>query len=71
MSGALGPLQEHAITGTLTFRFEKAGQGTRASVTYSVSGYFPGGLDKIAGPVDSVIGSQLQRLKSYLEQATR
>src|SRR5688572_29973490 len=24
LSGALGPLQEHAVTGTLTFRFEKA-----------------------------------------------
>ena len=69
LSGALGPLQEHAITGTLTFAFEKAGQGTRATVTYRVTGYFPGGLEKIAGPVDSVIGEQLQRLKEYLDKA--
>ena len=71
LSGALGPLQEHAIAGTLTFRFDKAAQGTTAIVTYRVAGYFPGGIDKLAGPVDSVIGEQLQRLKEYLERTRR
>ena len=30
-------------------------------------GYRPGGLDVVAGPVDSVIGDALMRLKSYVE----
>ena len=71
MNGALGPLQAHAVTGTLTWQFAKAAKGTTATVTYSVSGYVPGGLETIAGPVDEVIGSQLKRLKAYLERSAR
>ncbi|HEY6362111.1 MAG TPA: SRPBCC family protein, partial [Vicinamibacterales bacterium] len=68
MTGALGPLQETATTGTLTWQFTPSGQGTTATVTYSVGGYFPGGFEKIAGPVDQVIGDQIRRLKAYLER---
>lgn len=68
LTGALGPLQEHAVTGTLTWQFDKAADGTTATVTYRVSGYFPGGFDNIAMPVDQVIGDQLKRLKGYVEQ---
>ena len=67
MTGALGPLQEHAVTGTLTWQFAKAAQGTTATQTYSVAGHFPGSLDKLAGPVDQVVGEQLKRLKAFLE----
>jgi uncharacterized protein YndB with AHSA1/START domain len=71
MTGALGPLQEHAVTGTLTWQFAKAGEGTTATMTYSVAGYFPGGVEKIAGPVDQVMSDQLRRLKSFLERGAR
>jgi uncharacterized protein YndB with AHSA1/START domain len=71
MTGALGPLQEHAIVGTLTFEFAKASQGTTATVTYRVAGYFPGAIDKLAGPVDGVIGEQLGRLKAFLERGAK
>jgi uncharacterized protein YndB with AHSA1/START domain len=67
LAGALGPLQEHAIAGTLTWRFEKAATGTTATATYRVSGAFPGGLDKIAAAVDQVIAEQIGRLEAYLE----
>src|SRR5687768_2217710 len=67
MSGGLGPLQEYAVTGTLTWRFAAAGQGTTATMTYVAGGYFPGGLEKIAAPVDQVLSGQLQRLKAFLE----
>ena len=69
LTGALGPLQEHAVAGTLTFRFAKAGQGTTVTVSYVVSGYFPGGVERLAGPVDGVIGEQAQRLKAHLEKS--
>jgi uncharacterized protein YndB with AHSA1/START domain len=68
MSGALGPLQEHAVVGTLTVQFASAGQGTTATLTYAVAGSFPGGLEKVAAPVDKVLSDQLQRLKTYLER---
>jgi hypothetical protein len=32
-----------------------------------VGGYLRGGLGTIAAPVDSVLGQQLGRLKSYVE----
>ncbi len=67
MSGALGPLQEHAVVGTLTVQFASAGQGTTATLTYAVAGSFPGGLEKAAAPVDKVLSDQLHRLKTYLE----
>lgn len=67
MTGALGPLQETATTGTLTWQFAASGQDTVATLTYSVGGYFPGGLEKIATPVDQVMSDQLRRLKTYLE----
>ena len=68
MTGALGPLQEHAVIGTLTWQFAASGQDATVTLTYRVAGYFPGGLDKIAGPVDQVVSEQLNRLKAYLER---
>ena len=68
MTGALGPLQEHAVTGTLTWQFAKAPSGATITVTYRVSGYFPGGVERLAGPVDGVVSAQLKRLQSYLER---
>ena len=70
MTGALGPLQETATTGTVTWQFAASGQDTIATLTYSVGGYFPGGLEKIADPVDQVMSDQLRRLKAYLERGT-
>jgi len=71
MSGALGPLQEHAVTGTLTWQFAASGQDTAVTMTYSVGGYFPGGFEKIAGPVDQVLSEQVRRLKAYLDAGAR
>jgi uncharacterized protein YndB with AHSA1/START domain len=69
MIGALGPLQEHAVTGALTWEFVVASGGTTATLTYRVGGYFPGGLEKIAAPVDQVLSDQLRRLKAHVERA--
>jgi uncharacterized protein YndB with AHSA1/START domain len=71
MTGALGPLQQHAVVGTLTWQFAASGPGTTVTLTYSVGGYFPGGLEKIASPVDQVLSDQLRRLKAYLERETK
>ena len=67
LSGALGPMQSSGATGALTFVLaEKDGQ-TTVTVTYDVGGYFRGGLDKIAGGVDMVLGQQVVGLKAAAE----
>jgi uncharacterized protein YndB with AHSA1/START domain len=70
LSGALGPLQELAVTGTMTWQIEPAGQGKSSALTmtYAVGGYVPGGLDTLAEPVDGVLTRQVQLLKAYAEK---
>ena len=67
LSGAVGPLQESGLAGSMTWRFSETADGTKVELTYSVGGYRRGGLRAIAGPVDTVLRAQLLRLKSYVE----
>jgi uncharacterized protein YndB with AHSA1/START domain len=70
LSSALGPLQELAVTGTLTWSIEpaKQGGGSTLTMTYAAGGYTPGGLDKLADIVNTVLSQQVQRLKAYAEK---
>jgi hypothetical protein len=67
MAGALGPLQSLGVTGSLTFLLYKTGNGTNIEMAYAVGGYYPGGLQQWASPVDRVLQLQLNRLKNYIE----
>lgn len=67
LTGGLGPLGLMGVDGNMTWEFSDTDAGTRVRFTYAVGGYRPGGLDSIAGPVDSVIGEALQRLKAWIE----
>jgi uncharacterized protein YndB with AHSA1/START domain len=67
MRGALGPLQEQAVVGTITWSLTEAGSRTRVEMTYVVGGYMRGGLEPVAKIVDSVLATQVQRLKQYIE----
>jgi len=69
LSGALGPLQNSGASGALTFLLAEKDGRTTVTVTFDVGGYFKGGLDKIAGPVDGVIGQQVAGLKAAAEAA--
>ncbi|MEP2100836.1 MAG: SRPBCC family protein [Parasphingorhabdus sp.] len=62
MSGALGPLQGEAVTGTLTIGLRPDGDNTAVSFVYKVGGYMEFPVDQIAPAVDGVIGEQLTRL---------
>lgn len=64
MSGALGPLQSEAVTGTLTMQLQPQGGSTKVRFVYKVGGYMEFPTDQIAPAVDGVIGEQLTRLSA-------
>ena len=67
IEGALGPLAFSGAAGHLVWALAEKDGKTTLTQTYYVGGYYPGGLDKMAGPVDSVMTEQLARLKAYIE----
>lgn len=67
LQGGLGPLQSGAVDGTLTFEFKQGKHGNAIAVSYLISGYFAGGLDKLAQGVDGVLATQLQRLQRFVD----
>lgn len=67
LTGALGPLQQLATTGTMTFSLSPSGDGTKLDVTYTVAGYMPQGMNTLAAPVNEVLTAQVNRLKSFIE----
>jgi len=66
LSGALGPLQEFAVTGSLTWTIEVAGGGSRILMTYTAGGFADRPLSQWAPLVDSVLATQIQRLGKFI-----
>ena len=67
LEGTLGPLMFSGTAAHLVWALTEAGGKTTLTQTYYVGGYYPGGLDKLAAPVDGVLTAQLARLKAYVE----
>jgi uncharacterized protein YndB with AHSA1/START domain len=67
LTGGLGPLQDMAIVGVLTFKLTEAQGKTTLEMTYKIGGYAPTGLAGLARPVDGVLGEQLARWKRRVE----
>lgn len=67
LSGALGPLQQGAVAGTLSFELTGEGAVTALVVRYVVSGYSGMDAAKLAPLVDRVIGEQAVGLKRAAE----
>jgi hypothetical protein len=65
LEGALGPLQDMAVVGVLTFTLAPDGPGTRIQMTYRVAGTLSMDSAKLAPLVDQVMGIQLGRLRSF------
>lgn len=69
LDAALGPLQEFALKGALTFRIREgedgAGTGT-LELEYRVNGSSASGLDQFAPQVNEVLSTQFARLGRYL-----
>lgn len=66
-SGALGPLQQAGVAGSMTWTLTESSGATQFEWTYTVGGYMPGGLAAIAPAVDAVLAGQLLRLKRFVE----
>jgi uncharacterized protein YndB with AHSA1/START domain len=66
-SGALGPLQQTGVAGSMTWKLSESAGGTQFEWTYTVGGYMPGGLAATAPTVDAVLADQLNRLKRFVE----
>jgi hypothetical protein len=66
LSGALGPLQQFGVIGSMTWQIDPAAGGSRITLTYNVGGYADRPLSEWATIVDEVLGVQLQRLARFL-----
>lgn len=65
LDAPLGPLQEMPVTGVLTFALAAEGAGTKITMTYRVSGALTMDSAKLAPLVDTVMTTQLTRLKTF------
>ena len=66
LSGAFGPLQGEALTGTLTIQIKETPTGSALRFDYVVGGYMRFTVGDIAPAVDKVIGEQLLGLANAL-----
>lgn len=71
LDAALGPLQEMAVTGILTFKLEPDGSGTRITMTYRVAGALTMKGGQLAPAIDQVMTGQLNRLAAAATSAAR
>jgi uncharacterized protein YndB with AHSA1/START domain len=63
---SLGPLQERALKGILSFFVKTEDSTTTLTIEYRVNGASTSGLDQLAPSVDEVLGAQVDRLRRYI-----
>lgn len=68
LDAALGPLQERAVNGVLTFSLKPLDEeASELDVDYRVNASSASGLDQLAPAVDSVLAAQIDRLLRYID----
>lgn len=67
LTGAIGPLQEAALVGTMSWNLQQTSGGTAVELSYAVGGFRAGGFRDFATVVDGVLREQLARLKAFVE----
>lgn len=65
LEGGLGPLQDMAVTGVLSYTLAPDGPGTRITMSYRVHGALTMDAAKLAPLVDQVMSGQFDRLRKY------
>ncbi len=68
LSGAIGPMQSLAASGTMRIELSADGDATKLEVRYAVAGYLAAGMNTYAASADSVVTEQFTRLKNYIER---
>ncbi|MFI2810266.1 MULTISPECIES: hypothetical protein [Microbulbifer] len=66
LRGELGPLQTMPVSGLMRWRIVPRGSGATLTWEYRVWGAASAQLDRVAAPVDQVLGQQLSALAAYL-----
>lgn len=64
--GALGPLQDFGVTGSMTWQIEAAAGGSRITLTYNVGGFADRPLSDWAPIIDEVLASQAKRFGRFV-----
>ncbi|HQZ63390.1 MAG TPA: SRPBCC family protein, partial [Dokdonella sp.] len=67
LDAALGPLQERAVNGVLSFSLQPMDEATRLDVDYRVNASSGSGLEQVAPAVDNVLAMQIDRLLRYID----
>ena len=67
LDASLGPFQDMAVKGVLTFRFKGDGDKTRVTVNYRVAGTFTMATPALASGADGMLAGQMQRFQAFTE----
>lgn len=70
LNAALGPFQQFAVIGVLTFRFTAEGKATRVTVNYQVSGAMSPEPAKLGPMAEGMLSSQMKRFQTFVETGT-
>ncbi|MEO8052647.1 MAG: hypothetical protein ABI833_19745, partial [Acidobacteriota bacterium] len=71
LSGALGPLQSLAATGSMTIQLSASEAGTNLEVTYAVAGYLPGCANRPRASRTASAGSEIEAATSNTSNVAR
>ena len=65
LTGSLGPVLFEAASGVMDVKFERIAGGSRVTMNYRAAGFARASGDKMAPLVDSVLGEQLKRYRTF------
>jgi hypothetical protein len=67
LRGALGPFQQLAVDGVMTWTIKAGTAGTDLTVSYTIGGYSKDGFETLSKAADHVLGDQLERLRKLID----
>ena len=71
LTGSLGPLLYEATTGVMDVKVERIAGGSRVTLDYKVAGFSSGNGQALAPLVDSVLGDQMKRFRTFAAKRPR
>ena len=71
LTGALGPLLFEGAAGAMDVQVERIAGGSRVTLDYKVGGFASGNAQGLAPLVDSVLGDQMKRFRTFAANRPR